>query len=101
MKIKQAHCSACNAPRKVERQTPNHILHLLLSVLTGGLWLVVWIALALIPRPWRCATCGSSRVGMAAQMADGMMEKKSAAVPPAGVALFFATLAPLIYWLAR
>ena len=24
----------------------NHILHLLLSVFTGGLWLIVWLALA-------------------------------------------------------
>ena len=33
---------------KAEKSTQvNHILHLLLSIITGGLWLIVWIALAL------------------------------------------------------
>jgi carbon starvation protein CstA len=26
---------------------PNHILHLLLSVITGGLWLPVWLILSM------------------------------------------------------
>jgi hypothetical protein len=34
--------------------------HALLSVLTGGLWLVGWAALLIGTwmRPWRCAACG-------------------------------------------
>ena len=32
---------------------PNHVLHLLLSVVTWGLWLPVWLALALISKPSR------------------------------------------------
>ena len=30
-----------------ERYKTNHILHLLLSVLTGGLWLLVWALIAI------------------------------------------------------
>jgi len=29
-----------------QRKTTNHILHLILSVLTGGLWLIVWLIAA-------------------------------------------------------
>jgi len=30
-----------------ERRTPNHILHLLLSLFTGGIWLFVWLFVSL------------------------------------------------------
>jgi len=40
-------------------QTPNHILHLLLSIVTAGLWIVPWILLILTPRSFRCSSCGS------------------------------------------
>jgi hypothetical protein len=32
---------------KRDRLRTNHILHLLLSILTGGLWLVIWVAVSL------------------------------------------------------
>ncbi len=32
---------------------PNHVLHLLLSVVTLGLWLPVWLCLAIFKRPRR------------------------------------------------
>jgi hypothetical protein len=34
--------------------------HLLLTVLTGGAWCLVWLALLFGKslRPWRCRTCG-------------------------------------------
>lgn len=34
---------------------PNHILHLLLSVITGGLWLPVWFMLSVASRLKRAA----------------------------------------------
>ena len=40
--------------------TPNHILHLLLTVVTGGLWVVVWLWLSIGPKSWRCPSCGRS-----------------------------------------
>lgn len=36
-------CDDCNKPTIHLQQQPNHILHLLLSVCTAGLWLIVWI----------------------------------------------------------
>ena len=35
------------APRRTPLRTNQHILHLLLTVFTGGLWLPVWIILAI------------------------------------------------------
>lgn len=32
----------------VKGRRPNHLLHLVLSVLTLGLWLIVWAALAIL-----------------------------------------------------
>jgi len=38
---------------------PNHVLHLILTILTGGLWLIVWIILALRRGSLRCVRCGA------------------------------------------
>ena len=56
---RQRFCPVENRRVLAVRQTPNHILHLLLSVLTLGLWLIVWVAQAIYPRPWLCPSCGS------------------------------------------
>jgi len=53
------YCKRCNDRVLVRRQATNHILHLVLSVLTGGLWLLVWIASAIKVGGWRCSRCGS------------------------------------------
>ncbi len=43
------------------RQTPNHVLHLLLSVITLGVWVVVWFLAAVVAgsRAYRCPHCGA------------------------------------------
>lgn len=43
-----------------EKQTPNHLLHLLLSVVTMGAWLVVWVILIVGADlgAYRCPHCG-------------------------------------------
>lgn len=42
-----------------ERQTPNHILHLLLSIVTAGLWLIVWALMILSVGRFKCPHCGT------------------------------------------
>lgn len=51
-------CWVCNRPTLHARPQPNHILHLLLSLATGGIWLIVWVAICFQYRGWRCQTCG-------------------------------------------
>lgn len=47
-----------------ERQTPNHVLHLLLSVVTAGLWLPVWFLVALFGSgAYKCPSCGARTLG--------------------------------------
>jgi len=62
VKQSSSYCKTCGKQTLHTKETPNHILHLLLSVFTLGLWLLVWLALVLISsgkRP-RCSVCGST-----------------------------------------
>ena len=42
-------------------QTTSHILHLLLSVITVGFWIPIWILVALIKSAPQCTECGGKR----------------------------------------
>lgn len=52
-------CLYCQKMVLAQRKTPNHILHLLLSIFTSGLWLIVWILLIITKGSWRCCHCGN------------------------------------------
>ena len=51
-------CRNCGRAVKVTRPGRNHLLHLVLTLLTSGLWLFVWVPLMLTSKPWRCSSCG-------------------------------------------
>lgn len=55
-------CKDCNQNRLFEKQKPNHILHLILTVLTVGVWFLIWIPLIIISmfKPFRCGDCGKA-----------------------------------------
>lgn len=59
-KVAQRYCPHDKRMVLATKQTPNHILHLILTAITGGLWAIVWFILAVIAseRPWRCPDCG-------------------------------------------
>ncbi len=61
IQVKSGFCKACDAQRKVERKGTNHILHLLISVFTAGLWIPVWFLHTIKIGGWRCGTCGSTK----------------------------------------
>lgn len=44
-----------------EKQTPNHVLHLLLSVVTVGFWIPIWIIVAIGNdfAGYQCPHCGA------------------------------------------
>jgi hypothetical protein len=56
------YCRRCAVPSKLERKGTNHVLHLLLSIVTLGLWLIVWIGVAVKFGGWSCSQCGSEDV---------------------------------------
>lgn len=62
-KVKSGFCKQCNERRKIERERPSHLLHLILTILTFGIWLIVWIGVSIKFGGWRCATCGAKASG--------------------------------------
>jgi hypothetical protein len=40
---KMMRCPKCKRKTLHIQQAPNHILHLLLTVVTAGLWLIAWV----------------------------------------------------------
>jgi hypothetical protein len=53
------YCPEDDAMVLAERQAPNHILHLLLTVFTAGLWLIAWLLVVATAPPFRCPRCGA------------------------------------------
>jgi hypothetical protein len=52
-------CPQCRQMRLFQQKTMNHTPHILASVFLCGLWLPIWIIMALNDNePWRCAFCG-------------------------------------------
>ena len=55
----QMYCKGCQRAVLAQRPKVNHILHLLLSILTAGIWIIVWILVsALHLGGWKCSGCG-------------------------------------------
>ena len=59
---KQGYCKQCKQIRPVMRPGTNHILHLILSIVTAGIWVIVWILAAVKIGGWRCESCGGSQI---------------------------------------
>ena len=60
--IARKYCKNCGMDVKATRERPHHLFHLFMSIITGGLWLIVWILAALLKDSWHCSACGS-RIG--------------------------------------
>lgn len=58
-----AYCKSCDDNVKTFRKTPSHLLHLVLSVLTCGVWVLVWISVSCEKDTWKCSHCGSKLGG--------------------------------------
>lgn len=59
---KGGHCKSCQQRVVVFRKGTNHVLHLLLTLVTFGLWLIVWFGSAVKFGGWRCTQCGSPKL---------------------------------------
>lgn len=52
-------CPQCRQQRLFQQNTMNHTPHLLASIFLCGIWLPIWILMALLDNPpWRCQFCG-------------------------------------------
>ena len=56
----QAYCPRCRHKQRFVPAKINHLLHLALSILPCGLWLVSWAAIIVstLTHRWRCKHCG-------------------------------------------
>lgn len=68
-------CDECEDWRNCSSPTPNHVLHLLLSLVTFGFWLVVWFFM-LFWSDFHCRECGSEAVLTAAAYEDRSRRRK-------------------------
>lgn len=62
MSQKQAgrYCTHCQKNTMVTGTKPNHVLHLVLSILTAGIWLIVWLLVSIGKMGgYRCTQCGN------------------------------------------
>ena len=59
----QRYCPSCQQTRLAQRKIPHHGAHLVMSILTVGLWAVfIWFPLILLTEvfdKFRCPFCGS------------------------------------------
>lgn len=53
-------CHRCDEHTVHLSQTPNHVLHLLLSVVTVGFWVPVWLLVSLTSSKPQCTGCGKT-----------------------------------------
>lgn len=62
-----ARCPSCQKQVRVHRPSTNHVLHLLLTFLSAGLWLPIWLLSCVSVGGWKCSECGktTSRVSRA------------------------------------
>jgi len=54
----EKYCKRCEKHVLAQKKTANHILHLLLSIFTAGLWIIMWILVGIRIGGWRCSQCG-------------------------------------------
>jgi len=63
----QKFCPHCSAVKTHDRGAPAHAVHIVLAVLTAGLWLIVYLIALLIPRGTQCLGCQSAAANASAQ----------------------------------
>lgn len=52
-------CVECNKMTMHFQEKPNYILHVILSIITAGVWLIVWLLFINAKDP-QCSICGRS-----------------------------------------
>ena len=55
---KQKFCRNCTKNVLAVANNPKHVMHFILTILTIGLWIIVWV-LATMLKTFRCPDCGS------------------------------------------
>lgn len=64
MKVRRRFCGTCQGFKRFEKERVNHLLHLILTFVTVGCWLLVWLTLVVLNwlKPYRCQSCGGAKL---------------------------------------
>ncbi|UCG47041.1 MAG: hypothetical protein JSU94_16270 [Phycisphaerales bacterium] len=54
------YCGRCLSQAPVGRRSINHTPHLLLTLVTCGVWAVFWVQAVRSLKPWKCLKCGAA-----------------------------------------
>jgi hypothetical protein len=65
-------CSRCKTNVPAQRNSPNHVLHGILTLLVCGFWLPIWILVS-INQPYHCTKCGKVTHTVAEKSLFGLM----------------------------
>jgi len=55
---RSAFCDYCRCPVLGRREGPNNTLHLIMTFLTLGLWIPIWLLASIGLGDFACPTCG-------------------------------------------
>ena len=77
------YCEHCEKRVMVRRKGTSHILHLLLTLCTFGLWLIFWFASSIKIGGWRCPLCGTRALTYVPRSAK--KAEKAARAAPQGI----------------
>ena len=55
----QGFCKHCNKYVETKRKGTSHVLHLILTIISLGTWLIIWLLCFIKIGGWRCTACGS------------------------------------------
>lgn len=58
----QMFCNKCEKNVYSSREGTNHTFHLILTVVTGGLWGLVWLFKSFKFGGWSCPACGTTKL---------------------------------------
>lgn len=58
MPVKRMYCGECESFVRADSPSSSHVLHLLLSLISCGIWIPIWM-LASSASDFRCSQCGS------------------------------------------
>ena len=53
------YCEYCQKQVLIRQKGINHIFHLLMTLITFGVWIIVWLGVSIKVGGWRCTHCGS------------------------------------------
>ena len=56
---RQAYCRSCDKQVMAVVRRPNHLSHFIVTCMTGGVWGIVWIVVAMRGEEYHCSRCGA------------------------------------------